>query len=142
MSASRGIIQRGNTREKSQICKSKLQSHTQSRKKAAFDVSSLIYVASYLARDRAIRYSTSRNNTMVIVSAVADSTTGEEHAGDGAEHDLDPYAVLFPWFVMAIGTLIYFCTTRYFHKVPYTAIMFLIGTLVGKSTLGEVIRPT
>ena len=43
---------------------------------------------------------------------------------------------------MAIGTLIYFCTTRYFHKVPYTAIMFLIGTLVGKSTLGEVIRPT
>jgi hypothetical protein len=71
---------------------------------------------------------------MMIMSAVADVTTGEEHAGDGAEHeeDLDPYAVLFPWFVVAIGTLIYYCTTRYFHKVPYTAIMFLIGALMGK----------
>ena len=79
------------------------------------------------------------------MSAVADVTTGGEHAGDGAEHaheeDLDPYAVLFPWFVMAIGTLIYYCTTRYFHKVPYTAIMFLIGALMGKSSWGEVIRP-
>ena len=82
---------------------------------------------------------------MMIMSAVADVTMGEEHAGDGSEHgheeDLDPFAVLFPWFVMAIGTLIYYCTTRYFHKVPYTAIMFLIGALMGKSSWGEVIRP-
>lgn len=47
---------------------------------------------------------------------------GEAHA---------PYAVLFPWFVQAIGILVFLLLTRTIHALPYTAIMFLVGTFMG-----------
>ena len=41
------------------------------------------------------------------------------------------YAMLFPWFVTALGVIIFFVLTRYIHKLPYTAVLFLIGTFMG-----------
>ena len=61
---------------------------------------------------------------------IEENHQGEEE-GHHHEEDVDPYAVLFPWFVMAVGTVVYYLTSRYFHAVPYTAIMFLVGTLMG-----------
>ena len=40
-------------------------------------------------------------------------------------------AVLFPWFSEIIGVLVFFMVTRYFRLLPFTAIMFLIGTFMG-----------
>jgi len=62
-----------------------------------------------------------------------DGEEGKDAEGEDGHHEeeVDPYAVLFPWFVMGIGTFIYYLTSRYFHAVPYTAIMFLVGTLMG-----------
>jgi len=45
---------------------------------------------------------------------------------------VDPYiAVLFPWFVEMIGIIAFFFVTRYFSLFPFTAIMFIIGTVMG-----------
>lgn len=41
------------------------------------------------------------------------------------------YAMLFPWFITALGVVIFFVLTRYIHKLPYTAVLFLIGTFMG-----------
>jgi NhaP-type Na+/H+ or K+/H+ antiporter len=40
-------------------------------------------------------------------------------------------AVLFPWFAEILGVLVFFFMTRYFRLLPFTAIMFLLGTFMG-----------
>jgi len=48
------------------------------------------------------------------------------------EHEKEPhYAILYPWFVQALGVITFYCITRYFGVFPYTALMFLLGTLMG-----------
>lgn len=41
------------------------------------------------------------------------------------------FAFIFPWFVMALGLVVFFLITRYCHWFPYTASMFLMGTFMG-----------
>ncbi len=41
------------------------------------------------------------------------------------------YAVLYPWFVTALGLVVFYILTRYVHSLPYTAILFLLGTIMG-----------
>lgn len=76
------------------------------------------------------------------IPTVLSAENGAEEHGEGehGEHPTDPYAVLFPFFVMALGVFVYYLMTRYFHAIPYTAIMFLIGTImgVGASLSGNV----
>lgn len=62
------------------------------------------------------------------------SGTGEgQHGEDGDDHHEahEVYAVIFPWFIQAIGILVYFLLTRYVHAVPYTAVLFIVGILMG-----------
>jgi NhaP-type Na+/H+ or K+/H+ antiporter len=41
------------------------------------------------------------------------------------------YAVLMPWFVQAVGVVVFYMLTRHFHAVPYTAVLFVTGTVMG-----------
>jgi hypothetical protein len=41
------------------------------------------------------------------------------------------YAVLLPWFVQAVGVVVFYILTRHVHAVPYTAVLFVTGTLMG-----------
>jgi len=41
------------------------------------------------------------------------------------------YAILYPWFVTALGLLVFYVLTRYIHAIPYTAVLFLLGTFMG-----------
>ncbi|KAL7539913.1 hypothetical protein ACHAXR_009703, partial [Thalassiosira sp. AJA248-18] len=50
---------------------------------------------------------------------------------DVADHEENPYGVLFPWFTVLIGIFVYYIISRYAHFVPYTAVMFISGALMG-----------
>jgi NhaP-type Na+/H+ or K+/H+ antiporter len=41
------------------------------------------------------------------------------------------YAVLMPWFVQAVGVVVFYILTRHVHAVPYTCVLFVTGTLMG-----------
>eukprot|EP00580_Thalassiosira_gravida_P014083 CAMPEP_0201682116 /NCGR_PEP_ID=MMETSP0494-20130426/51456_1 /ASSEMBLY_ACC=CAM_ASM_000839 /TAXON_ID=420259 /ORGANISM="Thalassiosira gravida, Strain GMp14c1" /LENGTH=1055 /DNA_ID=CAMNT_0048165873 /DNA_START=148 /DNA_END=3316 /DNA_ORIENTATION=- len=44
----------------------------------------------------------------------------------------DPvYAVLFPWFTQTLAIFIYYIISRYLKILPYTAIVFILGTSIG-----------
>ena len=42
-----------------------------------------------------------------------------------------PNVVLFPWLAMLIGCAVYYLISRLKVKMPYTAIMFLVGAIMG-----------
>lgn len=41
------------------------------------------------------------------------------------------FAMIFPWFVMAMGLVTFYLLSRYCHWFPYTASMFLLGIFMG-----------
>jgi len=55
------------------------------------------------------------------------------HGEEGSEHHEvhDAYAVLLPWFVQALGVIVFFILTRQIHGLPYTAILFVVGLFMG-----------
>lgn len=55
--------------------------------------------------------------------------SGHEEEGHHGSHPY--YAIIFPWFVVATGIFVYYIITRYCHFIPYTAILFLIGAVMG-----------
>lgn len=60
------------------------------------------------------------------------SSERQASAETSEEEDVEPaVAVLFPWFALAVGTLAYLVLTRFLSWIPYTAVMFVIGTLMG-----------
>ena len=75
----------------------------------------------------------------------ADTTTSnqeggtmDEHGGEGNEHEekfeaeeAAAYALLFPWFAELLGVVAYFLVSRYAHAIPFTAIMFCVGAIIG-----------
>jgi Sodium/hydrogen exchanger family len=57
-----------------------------------------------------------------------------EH-GEEEEYEVEPaYAVLYPWFILAMGVLSYYTISRYAPWMPYTAVMFGLGTIIGVAT--------
>lgn len=51
-----------------------------------------------------------------------------------AEEESEPaYAVLFPWFAETMGLVVFYLLTRcrYLEALPFTAIMFILGTSMG-----------
>ncbi|KAL3921299.1 MAG: hypothetical protein SGILL_002818 [Bacillariaceae sp.] len=54
---------------------------------------------------------------------------GEETAEEEAEEPA--YAVLYPSFIMTVGIFGFYLLTRYLRFFPYTALMFILGTLIG-----------
>jgi NhaP-type Na+/H+ or K+/H+ antiporter len=73
------------------------------------------------------------NSTAVVSDAsptehhpqVDDHETAEEHAEEPA------FTVLYPSFVMTLGVFTFYLLSRYLHFFPYTAVMFILGTLIG-----------
>jgi len=64
-----------------------------------------------------------RNTTLFIAPEIPEFEMEEE----GEAH----YAILYPWFVSLLSVFIYYILTRYVHGVPYTAVLFLLGTFMG-----------
>lgn len=61
-----------------------------------------------------------------------------EHKEEQDEHEDEVeahFAVLFPWFAQAAGIIVFYLGTRYFSVLPYTAIMFIIGTAMGAGAI-------
>jgi len=67
-------------------------------------------------------------NLTEVVEEAHDETHGEHHGG---HHEEPAYAVLFPPLTLTIGFAAFFLLSRYARALPYTAVMFLIGTLTG-----------
>ena len=80
----------------------------------------------------------------------ADEVLGTKNATLSAENTADPvgevgdlvfeenggatqpyYAVLFPPFSLTIGVIVFYMLSRHARALPYTAVMFFIGTLMG-----------
>jgi hypothetical protein len=49
-------------------------------------------------------------------------------------NDQAMYAMLFPWFAQTITVFIYYAISRYLKVLPYTAIVFLFGVIIGVLT--------
>ena len=74
---------------------------------------------------------------VLIFSAVA-SAEGEDALGEIEGHH-PAHAVLFAPLVLTIGIGIYYVLSRYLHWLPYTAIMFLIGLIMGLVASSEAL---
>jgi NhaP-type Na+/H+ or K+/H+ antiporter len=56
-------------------------------------------------------------------------TDNDEHE---EEHEIEPaQAILFPVFTLTIGVMVFYLLSRHLRALPYTAVMFLIGTIMG-----------
>ena len=57
---------------------------------------------------------------------------------DESGEELAPaHAVLFPSLILTLGVLVYYFLSRYLHCLPYTAVMFLLGTIMGLVSASE-----
>ena len=69
---------------------------------------------------------------LAVAAAAAIGAAEAAPSGDGDGDGGHPVTtVLFPWFAEIIGVLTFFLLARYCHHLPFTAVMFLIGTLMG-----------
>ena len=57
-----------------------------------------------------------------------ESVTSDAHT----ENEVHPsHAVLYPSFVVTLGAMVYYLLSRYLHWLPYTAVMFILGVIMG-----------
>ena len=70
-------------------------------------------------------------------AAGTEAAEGDEPFATEENHEIPPaHAVLFPAFCLTIGAVVYYLLSRYLQALPFTAVMFLIGTLMG---IGEAL---
>lgn len=69
-------------------------------------------------------------------AAVQVGTEIDEHG----EHFHPSNAVLFPCFVLTLGVMVYYVLSRYLHFLPYTGIMFILGTIMGCVASSDLMR--
>ena len=50
-------------------------------------------------------------------------------------HEESTHVILFPWFSMLVGVVAYYLISRCIHALPYTAMMFMFGAVMGYSAL-------
>jgi hypothetical protein len=66
----------------------------------------------------------------VFITAVTDLT--DEEGGE----EIEPVqAILFPWFAQALGIITFYILSRYAPWLPYTGVLFLLGTIAGIGTV-------
>lgn len=72
---------------------------------------------------------------LLLMGVTFASEEADPHSGgvlEEEDHEIPPaHAVLFPSFALTLGVLVYFILSRYLHLFPYTAVMFIIGTVMG-----------
>ena len=71
--------------------------------------------------------------TFPVTLASETDAGGEDLVTEEVDEDEIPpaHAVLFPSFCLTIGVLVYYVLSRHLQALPYTAVMFLIGTIMG-----------
>mmetsp|Transcript_9546 Transcript_9546/g.20647 ORF Transcript_9546/g.20647 Transcript_9546/m.20647 type:complete len:892 (+) Transcript_9546:81-2756(+) len=62
---------------------------------------------------------------------------GHSETGDEGHHQA--HAVLYLPFILTLGVVVYYCLSRYLHWLPYTAVMFLLGTIMGIISANEIL---
>lgn len=67
-------------------------------------------------------------NTISIANA-SSTESSSESVFESMENEI--YAVFFPWFVQFLGVAAYYLLSRYAHIIPATAVMFVVGALIG-----------
>ena len=70
---------------------------------------------------------------MVVANEAVDDPQGIHDDGEVEEEEEAALAVLFPSFTLTIGVMIFYILSRYLRSLPYTAVMFLVGALMGIS---------
>jgi hypothetical protein len=70
---------------------------------------------------------------IVSSSSVVRAEDPDSSFGEGGGEPVE--ATLYPWFVQALGILAFFLLTRYMSWLPYTAVMFALGTFMGAATV-------
>ena len=72
---------------------------------------------------------------LIFVTSLTVVAGNEEEEGEHEELEIEPpNYILFPFFVEAIGALVFYLTTYHLGKscpLPYTAIMFIFGMIMG-----------
>jgi hypothetical protein len=86
-----------------------------------------------LANEEATTTATTEGETENSGSDAETSGAEEESSSGSLEEELaEPaYAVLYPSFITTLGVLVFFTLSRFIHFLPYTAVMFIFGTLIG-----------
>eukprot|EP00980_Cylindrotheca_fusiformis_P029899 scaffold24016_cov117-Cylindrotheca_fusiformis.AAC.1 len=82
---------------------------------------------------------------LCLACAAAENAVQEEKDEEGPE---PAYAVLFPVWTLTLGVVAFYVLSRYARILPYTAVMFLLGTIMGiaaelgnfQDHIGESIR--
>jgi hypothetical protein len=70
---------------------------------------------------------------LVVLLPVCITAEGEEEHEE--EEEIEPVqAVLFPWFAQALGIITFYILSRYAPWLPYTGVLFLLGTIAGIGT--------
>ena len=70
-----------------------------------------------------------------MINRALSSVNGQD-GGDTDHEEIEiANVVLFPWFSVLIGIIAYYLISRYAHGIPYTAVMFIMGALMGYSSL-------
>ena len=76
----------------------------------------------------------SHNNTTTTNNSTSHNTNTNSHGNNNNSHNapLEPaLAVIFPWFSEIVGVIVFFILSRYLRRLPYTAVLFIIGTFMG-----------
>jgi hypothetical protein len=72
---------------------------------------------------------------LLLVEDSSGESTGDVELGEAIDEEghvsHPPHAVLFPSFILTLGVVVYYILSRYLSFLPYTAIMFLLGTIMG-----------
>eukprot|EP00550_Attheya_septentrionalis_P004727 CAMPEP_0198294114 /NCGR_PEP_ID=MMETSP1449-20131203/20770_1 /TAXON_ID=420275 /ORGANISM="Attheya septentrionalis, Strain CCMP2084" /LENGTH=100 /DNA_ID=CAMNT_0043993973 /DNA_START=29 /DNA_END=328 /DNA_ORIENTATION=- len=73
-------------------------------------------------------------NAADTMSEIQDMIMELENENEVGEEVEQAVAVLFPWFIELLGVVAFLLLTRYAPALPYTAVLFLLGTLMGVGT--------
>lgn len=88
----------------------------------------------------------SKSELLVIAACLASSAAEDESQDE--ESPEPAYAVLFPCWTLMVGVVAFYVLSRYARALPYTAVMFLLGAIMGitaelgnfQDHIGESIR--
>jgi NhaP-type Na+/H+ or K+/H+ antiporter len=68
-------------------------------------------------------------STLLLIATSLASAAEDEHLDEEAPEPAN--AVLFPAWSLTLGVVAFYVLSRYARALPYTAVMFLLGTLMG-----------
>ncbi|CAJ1966686.1 unnamed protein product [Cylindrotheca closterium] len=77
-----------------------------------------------------------RLRVAVVHALILQLTCATDEITDTHGHEAPeaPHAVLFPSLTLTLGVIVFYVLSRYAKALPYTAVMFLIGTIMGIAT--------